>query len=103
MSTSSSSSTTSLRRRTPPGRGRGGSSTVARPPGARLMLMRADAGGRVGGGRVACGVAPRRGFEACSAELGLPAPAGFFAGRLEELTPELPDLADRVRHTRTDR
>src|SRR5260221_12181886 len=103
MSPSPSSSTPSLGRRPPPGRGGGGGSMVARAPGARLMLIRADAGGRVGGRRVAGGGAPGRGFEICWAELGLPAPAGFFAGRLEELTPELPDLADRVRPAPTVR
>src|SRR5262245_50046219 len=90
MRISSSSRSTSLRRRIPPGRGRGGSSIVARAAGERLMVRRADAGGPVGGLRVLGGGAPRRDR------------AGFFAGRLEELTPELPDLADRVRHARHD-
>jgi len=35
---------------------------VPRPPGVRLIVRRAEAGGRVDGRRVAGGGAPRRGF-----------------------------------------
>ena len=73
---------------------------VARATGERLMVRRADAGGPEGGRRVGGGGATPRGFGVFLGELGLPAAADFFAGRLEELTPELPDLADRVRHSR---
>src|SRR5438309_1848726 len=81
MRTSSSSSKTSLRRLVPPGRGRGGSSTVrGRAAELGLIVRRAEAGGPMEG---------RRGGAAALA-------GDFFVGRLEELTPELPDPNHRV-------
>src|SRR5712691_9536082 len=105
--TSSSSSSTSLRRREPGGRGFvDGTSGVRRAPGnPGLMLSRDDPGPGSGGLGLGGDGGVRAGFFAARlADAGAgrplesrPVARAWPDARLEELTPELPDPAHRVR------